>query len=286
MKAAQKQLSGPGTIAQVVVHTSGQMAYVDMYCLLGYALHRSKEFLMSHPEYVLCGDEEEKWENYKKRRLAGEPCSYITGQKEFYSLSFLVNPHTLIPRPESEMLVEEAINLAPNTLLDVGTGSGNIAVAVKHHLPACRVMAVDVSKGAVATAEKNARRVLGTDNMGGIKFIHSNFFSNVPPVKFEVIVSNPPYVKTSHLKGLQKEISKYEPRQALDGGEDGLFAYRCILEQARKYLHPHGRLLLEIDPDAEQQIIFMAVNNCYNIIKVKKDLMNKSRMVELANNSH
>ncbi len=255
-----------------------QLPLTDVYCLLGHAIGKRREFLLAHPEYVLNRQELCRWEEYKKRRLLGEPCAYITGKKEFYSLLFEVNRHTLIPRPETELLVDAVVALSPDSVLDVGTGCGNIAVAVKSLMRECEVFAIDSSKRALETAKRNACRILGTD---AVTFIHSRFYERVGEQRFDVIVSNPPYVKREELAVLQREVTEYEPHEALDGGEDGLDAYRTIVGEGGRFLSPGGKLVLEIDGRLLSGIGFLGSENGYFIERTVKDLAGKVRMAIL-----
>ncbi|MBN2324493.1 MAG: peptide chain release factor N(5)-glutamine methyltransferase [Spirochaetes bacterium] len=268
-------VDGPADVYRLVTESVPKLSLTDVYCLLGHATKRRREFLLTHPEYVLKKEELYLWEEYKKRRIQAEPCAYITGKKEFYSLVFEVNGHTLIPRPETELLVDEVIGLSPSSVLDVGTGCGNIAVAVKSRLKECEVFATDKSRRALETAEKNARRILGA---GAVTFIHSSFYQAVGERLFDVIVSNPPYVKRRDIASLAGEIKEYEPHDALDGGEDGLDAYRSILGDGGRFLAQSGRIVLEIDGRLLDGIGFLARENGYFIEKTKKDLAGKVRM--------
>jgi release factor glutamine methyltransferase len=186
-----------------------------------------------------------------QRRLAREPLAYITGQREFYGLDFFVDRRVLIPRPETEGLVERALARVPNSaqsselwpvIADVGTGSGCIAVALAVHLPAACILATDVSAEALALAQQNARRH-GVDRR--ITFLHGDLLDPLTE-KVDVIVSNPPYIASAQLEGLQAEISRYEPRAALDGGPDGLDVIRRLLGQAPGRINPGGLLGIEI----------------------------------------
>jgi release factor glutamine methyltransferase len=269
----------PGeTVIFLINDLKEKLPLSDIYCLLMNALGREKEFLFSHPEYTLSTEERRRWNVYKERRLSGEPCAYITGYREFYSLLFRVNRYTMIPRPETELLVEEVILLKPKSLLDVGTGCGNIAVASKYYHRECRVVAVDVSDQALHVARENALRILGVHD---VIFLKSNYLDNVPQEEFEVIVSNPPYVMTGEISSLQEEIKGYEPRLALDGGPDGLSAYRFIIADSKSYLKKGGKLVLEIDERLVEGIGSLASEYNYIIEKTVKDLAGKERMIVL-----
>lgn len=172
-----------------------------------------------------------------ERRKKGEPIAYIVGHKDFYSLELAVNPAVLIPRPESELLVDLALERRPSTVLDLGTGSGAIALAIKKHLPTAKVTAVEASAAALAVAQRNAVK----HNLA-VDFVHARWFESVGGRRFDLIVSNPPYVAKgdAHLKDLS-----YEPQSALVSGADGLDAIREIVPQAPRHLAPGGWLLIE-----------------------------------------
>lgn len=172
-----------------------------------------------------------------RRRRAGEPVAYILGRREFYSLELAVDPAVLIPRPETELLVDLALELGAANVLDLGTGSGAVAFAIKRHLPAARVVAVEASEAALAVARRNAAK-LGLE----VDFRHGRWFEPVAGERFELVVSNPPYVAEGdpHLADLS-----FEPIQALVSGPDGLEAIREITSAAGLFLAPGGWLLLE-----------------------------------------
>lgn len=177
------------------------------------------------------------------RRARREPLQHILGSQEFDGLLFEVSPAVLIPRHDTETLLELSLLQAPHarTILDIGTGSGCIAIALAKRLPAARVTAVDLSADALAVARRNAEA-----HGVAIEFLQGSFFEPLAGRCFELIVSNPPYITTADLAGLQPEVRDHEPRLALDGGPDGLAAYRSIIAQATEYLLPGGRLLFEV----------------------------------------
>jgi release factor glutamine methyltransferase len=206
------------------------------------------------------------------------PAAYLTGEKEFYGLCFRVNRHCLIPRPETELIVDEVINRNPAALLDMGTGSGCIALACAHHIPSCTVTAVDISRRALSMARKNAIR-LGCMN---ISFLRSDYFSSLPPTRYDVIATNPPYVREGDVKTLSPDVAAYEPGIALYGGGDGLMAYRTILRNARDFLFPGGVLVLEISPELSEAVQRMAEHYAYRMVKLSRDLGGHERMLVLA----
>ncbi len=209
------------------------------------------------------------------RLQEGEPFQYVLGEQDFYGLSFLVDPRVLIPRPETEVLVEKALSLAPpqGRILDLCCGSGCIAVALAHHLPQSEIWAVDLSSDALALAAENARRH-GAD----IRFGVGDLFAALPPEagRFDLIVSNPPYIPREEIGKLDPEIA-YEPTMALDGGEDGLDFYRRILPDAPDHLLPGGGLLLEAGDQQSSALLKIAAACLYDETEIFSDLSGKNR---------
>ena len=205
--------------------------------LLAAATGFSEASVLAHPERELPAEIQKTFLEMAARRSRGEPVAYILGRKEFYGLDLTVTPAVLIPRPETELLVDLALARTPASILDVGTGSGAIALALKRHLPAARVVATDASAAALEVAKRNAVR-FGLD----IEFRHGRWFEPVAGERFEAIISNPPYVVVNdpHLVGVQ-----FEPRFAFEAGADGLDAIRVIAREAPQHLLPGGWLLLE-----------------------------------------
>ena len=204
--------------------------------LLAHATGFSEAAVLAFPERSLSPEAEQRFMDFAARRRDGEPVAYILGRKEFYSLSLAVNPAVLIPRPETELLVELALQREFSTVLDLGTGSGAIALAIKKHRPRARVVAVEASAAALEVAKRNGV-ALGL----GVEWRHGKWFSGLDE-RFDLIVSNPPYVATGdrHLAEL-----RYEPASALVSGADGLDAIREIVAAAPAHLLPGGWLFLE-----------------------------------------
>jgi len=205
--------------------------------LLAAATGFSEASVIAFQEKDLPPEAQERFSGFVSRRRDGEPIAYILGHKEFYGLELAVTPAVLIPRPETELLVDLALGRKPASVVDVGTGSGAIALAVKRHLPAARVVATDASAAALEVARRNAVR-LNLD----IELRHGRWFEPLAGERFEAIISNPPYVLVDdpHLADLP-----YEPRLALLAGPDGLDAFRVIARDAPAHLLPGGWLLLE-----------------------------------------
>jgi release factor glutamine methyltransferase len=205
--------------------------------LLAAATGRSEASVLAHPEKSLLEQEKNQFLEMTARRAAGEPIAYILGHKEFYGLELTVNSAVLIPRPETELLVDLALDRNPASVLDVGTGSGAIALAIKRHRPDARVVATDASAAALEVARRNAARF----NLE-VDLRHGRWFEPVAGERFEAIISNPPYVVVGdpHLAALP-----YEPRLALLGGADGLDGFRVLAREAPAHLLPGGWLLVE-----------------------------------------
>lgn len=206
------------------------------------------------------------------KRISGIPYAYIVGHKEFMKLDFEVNKNVLIPREDTEILVEEVIKLNKKRMLDMCTGSGCIAISLAKYIEDSIVDAVDISEKALTIAKVNAKK-----NDVCVNFIKSNLFKEIDE-KYDVIVSNPPYIKTIDLERLQKEV-KNEPTKALDGGETGLYFYKKIIKEAPEYLRNDGILALEIGYDQAEDVTNLLNENGYEEIRVIKDLSGNDRTV-------
>ena len=217
----------------------------DAEILLGHVTGRARTWILAFGETTLSADEAARLEALLVRRQRGEPIAHLVGQREFWSLPLFVSPATLIPRPDTECLVEQALArlpTAPCRILDLGTGTGAIALALASERPDCEVTAVDVMPDAVALALRNAEH-LGIAN---VTISQSDWFSALAGQRFATIVSNPPYIPTGDLPGLDPSVRDYEPHMALDGGADGLDFYRAILRHWPAVLHPGSRLYFEV----------------------------------------
>jgi release factor glutamine methyltransferase len=228
-------------------HISEPRASAEL--LLGHVLGLDRLSLYLNAERPLEAEELEGFSRCLERRLRREPVQYITGSQEFWSLALTVTPDVLIPRPETELLVEALLDFACETgagqmrLMDVGTGSGAIAVAAARELPKAVVVAGDLSLAALKLAGDNARRHQVSER---ILFLCTDLFCGLGRTLFDAVVTNPPYVKSSDFSLLPREIRDYEPRYALDGGEDGLQTIRAIIDQAPDFLRSGGILALEM----------------------------------------
>ena len=207
--------------------------------LLARATGFSEASVLAHPERELPAEAETAFLEFAERRARGEPIAYLLGEKEFYGLPLAVNPAVLIPRPETELLVERALARNPSSILDLGTGSGAVALALKRHLASARVVAVERSAAALAVARRNALK-LGLE----VDLRHGLWFAPVAGERFDLVVSNPPYVAVGDPHLAQGDL-RFEPQSALVAGADGLQALREIAASAAEHLNPGGWLLLE-----------------------------------------
>lgn len=238
------------TVSSTLVATIRRLAAhsltprLDAEILLAHACGQTRSWLRAWPEHELDDAAQARYNDFIDRRAAGEPVAYITGTREFWSLELRVTPATLIPRPETERLVELALERIPADarwrIADLGTGSGAIAIAIAHERRNCRIVATDTSPDALAVAADNARR-LDIDN---IEFRHGDWCAALGTDRFELIASNPPYI-AAHDPHLAQGDLRFEPGTALTPGGDGLAALRAIVAQARRHLHPPGWLILE-----------------------------------------
>jgi len=227
----------------------------------------------------------EQYRSLAVRRLAGEPIAQLVGSREFYGLSFSVTPDVLIPRPETELLVELALQacspLAQPSVLDLGTGSGAIAIALAAHCPQAKVSATDRSPAALAVARANAARLLSPERPGGpVNWLCGDWFealSDTPPASFDVIVSNPPYIHAEDPHLAQGDL-RFEPRGALTDGADGLSALRAIIERAPEFLAPAGVLWLEHGYDQSTAVAAMLRTRGMQAVRSVDDLAGIARV--------
>ena len=221
--------------------------------LLRHALACSRESLLLALDTDISASTQHHSDSMVDRRASGEPSAYITGHKEFYGLDFKVDPRALIPRPETELLVEMALDFASRratggkglNIVDVGTGCGAIAIALAHHLPQATVIATDISPDALQLACENAAR---HDVQDRVTLLHADLLISVPQ-PIDILVSNPPYIPSADIPNLAREIANHEPRLALDGGPDGMSVIDRLIEQAKDNLSPSGAMFIEIGWD-------------------------------------
>jgi release factor glutamine methyltransferase len=249
----------------------------DAELILAHVLGCDSTALLTHPERMLTAKEAERFENLLKRRLASEPLQYLTGTQEFFGLLFEVSPDVLIPRPETEHLVEAVLERfereANPRIVDVGTGSGAIAVAIAHALPRSRVTAVDLYPSALEIARRNAERHGVIDRT---TLLQSDLLAAAGSLEFDVVVSNPPYIANGEL--LEPQVANYEPRSALYAGPTGLEIYQRLIPQARTALKPQGRLIMEIGYG--QEAALRALLERWSDVSFVPDLQGIPRVVQ------
>ena len=214
--------------------------------ILQHTLKKSKEYTIIYDRNEVTKQERDNYVKNIKRLISGEPLQYITGVQEFMKLNFIVNKDVLIPQPDTEILVEEVIKIANKMenpiILDLCTGSGAIAVSLAKNVPNVKIIATDISKKALEIAKYNAKL---NGVLNSIDFIESNLYNKIKNIKFDVIVSNPPYIATSEIQKLPKDV-RQEPVIALDGGKDGLDFYRKIYDKGNEFLNRQGYICVEI----------------------------------------
>jgi release factor glutamine methyltransferase len=253
----------------------------DASSLLSFVLGKDRTFLISHAEDPVADDSLDQLREFVERRAAGEPLQYITGVQDFYGREFCVTPDVLIPRPETELLVEAALEVSEGSFIcDVGTGSGCIALTLLCERPKARAVALDKSPAALEIAKFNAAKLSVTERA---VFVVSDCFDALDSSdhQFDLIVSNPPYVSESALAGLQREVRDHEPLVALSPGADGLSVIRRLLTDAATYLKPNGHLLMEIGFDQGERVRNLIDESVWSLLEVRPDLQCIPRIVVL-----
>jgi release factor glutamine methyltransferase len=242
--------------------------------LLAHALHRERTYLYGHPEHVLSEIEWIHYGRYLHERLAGKPTQYITGRQEFYGREFRVNKNVLIPRPETEHVVEAALEVAASArrILDIGVGSGALAVTLQLETKA-RVTATDISPAALAVAAENAGRL-----HAAVDFAVCDLSSAIAGATMDLVVSNPPYVPLSDAAGLQREVRDYEPPLALFGGPTGLELYARLIADAARVLRPGGWLILELGFGTHERVQAM-LDGRWQDVAIRPDLAGIPRVL-------
>ena len=251
--------------------------------LLANVLNRDRAFLIARAEALLTAEAFATFHRHVRRRAGGEPLQYITGYQEFFGLRFEVSPAALIPRPETELLVESALDLIPDgaspLICDLGTGTGCIAISLLHERPLVRAIAVDVSAAAVCLAARNAVRHEVSERIGFIVADRLEAFPEQPV--FHLIVSNPPYIADRDWAGLQREVRDHEPRTALTSGSDGLSMIRRLIKEAPAFLGDGGYLVVEIGYDQRVAIEEMIDSSIWKLSTIRNDLQGIPRTVVL-----
>ncbi|WP_428718273.1 peptide chain release factor N(5)-glutamine methyltransferase [Undibacterium curvum] len=252
---------------------------LELRMLLMHATGKSRIQLITHSDQSLTTAVREHLLSLISRRLAGEPVAYILGEREFFGLSFLTSPAVLIPRADTELLVELALQHAPpnSRLLDMGTGSGAIAISIAHERDDLAVSALDISADALAIATQNAARLLPADRLQRFELMQSDWFSALGQQRFNTIVSNPPYIE-QHDPHLSQGDLRFEPLSALTDHADGLSAYRHIVSTARLHLSADGWLLMEHGYDQADAVRALLLQHQYTEVQSWRDLASIERV--------
>ena len=280
------------SIAEAILHGANNLRKAgvpeerrEAGSLLMHVLDRDRTYILAHAEDQLTDEQVEEFSESLEARAQGKPLQYITGRQEFFGLEFEVNNDVLIPRPETELLVEAALSIvSPNEtpfICDVGTGSGCIVITLLHKLPSARGIALDISAAALAVAERNATRHGVQERLS---FVTSDCFAGLEPAfgqTFDLIVSNPPYVAERAVDGLQREVRDFEPRVALIAGADGLSVIRRLLIEARAYLKSGGFLIFEMGFDQHDAVKELIDENAWKLLEIYDDLQGIPRTVAL-----
>ncbi len=254
---------------------------INAELLLAHILNCKRLDLYLTFDRPLSEDEVKTYRDFLRRRGEFEPLQYIIGSVEFYGLPFNVNSSVLIPRPETEILVEEIINqysgINSLNVLDIGTGSGNIAISLAVNIPDSIITATDISREALVLAEANS--ILNKTEKQ-IRFIQNDILKEeLPPASFDIIVSNPPYVSVREYEKLKPELKLYEPRLALTDDSDGLIYYRIIISKARKHLKSGGKLFFELGEGQFSDVKGILEENDFSFITAKNDYLNIKRVI-------
>ena len=275
------------TIKEILIKYSKELEEIsstprlDVETLLQKVLGVDRLYILLNLDRVLSNDEEQLFNKFIEERLNNRPIAYIVGNREFMGLDFYVQEGVLIPRPDTEILVEEVIELAKDkgkvNILDIGTGSGAITVSLAKYLENAKVTSVDISDIALEIGKRNAMENNVADR---IDFIKSDLFSALDKnLKFDIIVSNPPYIKREVIETLDKQVKDFEPYNALEGGIDGLDFYRAITTQAKDFLKEGGILAYEVGHDQSEDVSKLMEMDGYTNIYTRKDLQQIDRVV-------
>lgn len=259
-----------------------QTARLDAELLLSHTLGVDRIKLITDSTRPLTPDELAAYRKLIVRRRRFEPIAYLLGRREFYGLDFRVDARVLVPRPETELLVETALartldRSQHGRALDLCTGSGCVAIALAKQRPTWQILGTDISADALEVARTNAQR-LGA--IWGVRFVQSDLFANLPDsAQFDLISANPPYIPAAELAGLQADVRDFEPRLALDGGEDGLSIVRRVLEQAREHLTQGAILAIEVGHDQGFRVATLFEEQAYTDVELRRDYAGYERVI-------
>ena len=298
MPTASMHKRSPWTPLELVRWTAGyfkdhgiESARIEAEILLAHTLGTRRIDLYLNHDQPLCDDELVRFKSTVRRRVGGEPVAYITGTREFWSLELAVNPSVLIPRPETECLVEAVLPFLdahggpPRRVLEMGTGSGAIVIALAHEHPEHCYTALDRSMDALLTARQNARTHRVADRIG---WFCGDWDAALLPGReaFDLIVSNPPYIRSGDMLGLQPDVRDFEPALALDGSGDGLACIRLIVESAHRHLRPGGLVALEMGYDQKRDVeSIVGQTGHYESLRIVTDYSGHDRVAVMTKNS-
>ena len=264
-------------VAILLRQTRDRIDPAEAELLLAHALGRSRIWLLAHGDDGIAPDATARFEALVERRVVGEPVAYLTGSRGFWTLDLAVTPATLVPRPETELLVELALARSPidadARIADLGTGSGAIALAIAKERPRARVVATDASSDALDVARENAKR----NGIGNVEFRHGDWFSPLNGEKFDLIASNPPYIAFGD-PHLDEGDLRFEPPSALSSGEDGLDAIRVIVRDAPSHLRTSGWLLLEHGWEQGEAVRILLAEAGFGASETARDLEGRERV--------
>jgi release factor glutamine methyltransferase len=273
----QSVLVAAATSLSQTESTGSDSPRLDAEILLAHVLHCDRSHLIAWPDKQLQTDQLEQFESLLEQRIHGTPIAYLTGSREFWSLDMEVSEDTLIPRPETETLVEYVLEHFPADLsfklLDAGTGSGAIAVAIASERPGWKLVASDVDQASVQLAQRNA----GKHGIGNIEFLHSDWFDNIEHKDFDIIISNPPYIAEQDPHLCRGDV-RFEPRRALTSGTHGMDAIEHLCQHAVQHLKPGGRLIVEHGYDQADSVYECFRHNGFINIEQTCDLGGHIRM--------
>ena len=260
-----------------LLEITSDSASLDSEILLCQILKKERSFLRAWPDLELQSKQTNQFWSLIKQRQQGTPIAYITGNKEFWSRDFHVNPDVLIPRPDTELIIELSLKLIldnkPIKIIDLGTGSGIIAITLAAERLQADISATDLCLAALSIAKLNARK----HDINNIKFYQSNWFANVPPIKFNLIITNPPYIAEDDVHLTQGDI-RFEPRSALCSGKQGLNDIIIIADTARNFLEPGGHLLIEHGYDQQHSVQSILKDYHYDFVQTATDLSGQPRV--------
>jgi release factor glutamine methyltransferase len=248
--------------------------------LLAFALGKDQTFLIAHDDYILSEIEEKRFDEFIRRRTHREPLQHITNNQEFFGLDFYVDKNVLIPRPETEMIVENALEILRENerFCEVGVGSGCISVSILHELKNVSAVGLDLSEDALKVAERNAK----THNvLERFTLKQSDIFSSLSNEKFDLICSNPPYISVDEIPHLQAEVQHFEPLNALTDGDNGFTIIETIIKNSPQFLKPSGVLLIEIGFGQAEKISEFVSNDIWQKFEILADLQGIPRMIRL-----